>query len=199
MSTDIEDRKYRGVKQKFYLISLEEKDKVWTIILEGITNRYTLHFSTEKIDCNCPDYENRGHICKHLYFIILKIAECYKILLDHDIVTQKKIKSQDFEYFNQNLKNNIQKYNNRYENPSKRQKITNECLICLEEINDDQANLECLSQCHKHFHRSCLLKWQKINQNCPHCRSINSFQTQNYENEYNSWSKIENINVEGID
>jgi hypothetical protein len=192
-----ETRKDRGINQKFYLITLTKTEELWTIVLEGLTNRYTVNLSTDSINCNCPDYEHRGQICKHLYFIILKIAGCYQILLDHDMIDQKKIKSKDFEQLDQNLKNKIQEHNKKGddENPGKRQKIVYECLICLEEIKQDQNELECVSQCHKHYHKSCLQKWLAVNKNCPHCRAINSFQIQEFDMGYNPWNRLEKINV----
>ncbi len=164
-----ETRKDRGIKQKFYLINITktEEENTWSIVLEGLTNRYTVNLSPDTINCNCPDYVHRGQICKHLFFIILKIAGCYEILLDHDIIAFKKIKNDNFEKLDQKIKKKLQEYKdtNDLNNPSKKQKIAYECLICFEEINSDQNELECTSQCHKHFHKSCLQKWLAVNKN----------------------------------
>jgi hypothetical protein len=198
-----EFRKTKGITQKFYLINIKRNDQIWTITLDGLTNRYILNLSKDSLECNCPDYD-RGQFCKHLYFIILKIAECYQILLNHDISDTRKVSPKDFEHLDQSLISKILEYqkNNKAgdddENPSKRQKIIHECLICFEEIKEDQADKECLSQCHKHFHKSCLQRWLTINQNCPHCRSITSFQSMgyNYKCTYNPWNKIETMDID---
>lgn len=45
--------------------------------------------------------------------------------------------------------------------------INNECVICLEDIDNKKAILNCNHAFHKH----CVLEWLNLQQKCPICRS----------------------------
>ena len=42
------------------------------------------------------------------------------------------------------------------------------CAICLEKINDSDINLKC----NHNYHSKCIIKWIKLENNCPICRNI---------------------------
>lgn len=43
------------------------------------------------------------------------------------------------------------------------------CMICYEQITNDKITLEC---CKKNIHKNCIDKCLKIDDRCPHCRSV---------------------------
>jgi len=45
--------------------------------------------------------------------------------------------------------------------------INNECVICLEDIDNKKAILNCNHAFHKH----CVLEWMNLQQKCPICRN----------------------------
>jgi len=200
-----EQRKNRALSQFFYLLNLARHDKTWTIDVKGLTNNYVITLSPNLLKCTCPDYQERENFCKHLYFIILKVAGCYQIILDHQLGITKKMNIASFNKLDNNLINIIIEHfeknkesDDSGEPSKKKRKVTHECLICLEEITDVTETQECLTQCHKHFHKDCLSKWLRVNRTCPHCRSISSFQLQgndaNYH--YDLWEKINEIEID---
>ena len=42
----------------------------------------------------------------------------------------------------------------------------NICIICLQDFGNKKIKLNC----NHYFHRKCINKWRKINDNCPICR-----------------------------
>jgi hypothetical protein len=45
--------------------------------------------------------------------------------------------------------------------------INNECVICLENMDNKKAILNC----NHAFHKQCVLEWMKLQQKCPICRN----------------------------
>lgn len=205
-------RKHRSLVQLFYLLKISRKDKKWTIEIKGLTSNYTVTISSDILECSCPDYQQKGNFCKHLYFIILKVAGCYQIILDHNIFNDKKLNIESFNKLDNCLVQKVIQYidKDKDKNKSKtdqddsdelskkKRKIMHDCLICLDEIINEEDDQECELQCHTHFHKSCLSKWLKINKTCPHCRSISSFAlfSENLNNVHNLWEKIQRIDID---
>ena len=46
----------------------------------------------------------------------------------------------------------------------------NECLICLEQLQDDKL-LRCIL-CNRSFHTKCINSWIGVSNTCPNCRNI---------------------------
>lgn len=46
-----------------------------------------------------------------------------------------------------------------------------DCLICLNKINNKETVMECI-KCKKQFHTSCLKKWISHKEICPNCRNM---------------------------
>jgi len=70
-------RESRALNQRMYLLEAEQKGVCWSFKVEGFSGRnYTVIIGRDKINCTCPDYKIRQNICKHLYFIVGRIACC---------------------------------------------------------------------------------------------------------------------------
>lgn len=195
-------RRNRGLRQSFYLLSLSRKDKEWTIHVQGLTNNYVVKINPELMTCSCPDHLQRNNICKHIYFVILKVGGCYQIILNHNISSSKKLNSEDFTKLDNNLVSKTLEHLEKTKKDSgrtrKRKRITHECLICFDEIEDVDQDRECLSQCHKHFHKKCLQRWFQTNQSCPHCRALSSFESLGLRlnPRYDLWEKLNKIEID---
>ena len=46
-----------------------------------------------------------------------------------------------------------------------------DCIICLNNINNKEIVLECI-KCKKQFHINCLKKWISQKEICPNCRNV---------------------------
>lgn len=210
------DRKNKGLEQHFYILSIQRKDKNWDFELEGLTRTYKIKINSNKIECSCPDFKYHNNFCKHLYCIFLRITNNYSIILNHNIIhviqNQQKIKLDDkeFETFDRTCLNTFLNYLSKLDqknkdldqHSSKKQKKSfGDCLICLEEIkelpDDQENNLIKDKTCHKYFHKVCLQNWFKINQTCPHCRSVMKYInfSENKSQNYDIWKKIKKENI----
>ena len=73
-------RSKRAMAQKMFLLNAFKCKDEWKFIVKGTTNDYELLIDDKLISCSCPDFSQRGKICKHLYFIIGKIAQNTNLL-----------------------------------------------------------------------------------------------------------------------
>jgi len=71
--------------------------------------------------------------------------------------------------------------------------INNECVICLEDIDNNKVILNC----NHAFHKKCALNWMGVSQNCPICRKDTKY-ILNLEPEKNETIIIEIIKQENI-
>ena len=71
--------------------------------------------------------------------------------------------------------------------------INNECVICLEDIDNNKVILNC----NHAFHKKCALNWMAVSQNCPICRKDTKY-ILNLEPEKNETIIIEIIKQENI-
>lgn len=187
----LQRRRYEKIfYEKFYLLEKKTIDKNIQFFISGSTaNVYTITIDLEDkyIFCNCPDMKNekmyeRGYICKHCCFILLRVLKCIDICntllftyfeLSEDEIKniEKKIRnfnistSDDFvnidlldKYRNLSLKDeNSKNSRNSGNNTEIDNYIPNDtCIICFEEFN-------------------ILKKGDKKNDNitnCPKCRNI---------------------------
>lgn len=68
-------RKKRAQEQHFFLLRSEYKRSQWLLTILGFRNiPYVITISRRGISCECPDCTYRRIVCKHIYFVVLKIA-----------------------------------------------------------------------------------------------------------------------------
>ena len=48
--------------------------------------------------------------------------------------------------------------------------LKGDCSICLEALNSSSEECVTTSECHHHFHLTCLNQWVRKSQTCPLCR-----------------------------
>ena len=80
-TADIKNRIYRAMNQKIFLLKANFKDDNWTFYVQGTSfNVYEIFFSKTKVKCSCPDCHTRNYTCKHIIFIIGKVAKNENVL-----------------------------------------------------------------------------------------------------------------------
>ena len=158
----------RAQSQKLYVRSFRKiYDNLWTFKVEGSTGKlYDLTFEEDGMSCNCFDCRTRDMVCKHLYFIIYRLAGFnpktsanIRFKLENNI-----FKKMDFTTM---LEKRIQLFTSVTYGLNEEETDEEECCICFESMKETQ-NLKCI-QCKHLFHKDCLQRC--IDKTCPLCRS----------------------------
>lgn len=175
-------RKRRGQTQRLYLLECKYDGGAWAFQVKGLTNTYDLVINSNFMSCSCQDFATRRRVCKHLYFIISRIAQNNAIANQLEANDGQRASSQypflgdaHMKTLTDNLllrlRSRIQSIPD--EKPvNKKVKIEDvDCPICYEEIDTSKEKIsQCEKQCKKYFHQECLLLWLDTNLSCPMCR-----------------------------
>jgi len=176
-------RKERGKTQRLYLLECKYNNNEWIFMVKGLTNTYTINLNMNVMTCNCQDFINRQKSCKHLYFIISRIAQNESIIKLIEM-NEKKYKScyplgeTNFNTLSTCLKQRLKARFNENENEKKQTKQIipmsfipdQECPICYEIMDKNDNITQCEKQCKQYFHKECILLWLDTSSSCPLCR-----------------------------
>ncbi len=206
MSYYYKTRKLRGIKQRMFLLGVSYNietvidsndstaltdstnltDSNWVFQVKGTTSDYTVGISAQSVCCSCPDYKTRGGICKHIYFIIGRIAECSGIidLLEREIQNNEResclTKDEYVTVSNALISKLSSRLNSVETTDSKEDKcdlpdLSDEiCVICFEELSNDKV-VQCITEgqhCKNYYHKVCLDAWLYKSSSCPLCRRL---------------------------
>lgn len=144
-------------------------------ILGSSKTKYNVVISPEECSCTCPDFFIRKMSCKHIYFVISRIA-CKDNLLGK-ITSEMKIDEESWKVLDKNimekLKNRINGCDAVTEVTKQYRENCTECAICFEEFTNNK--FDSCSNCSNRFHTECINKWlstNKYNPSCPLCRTV---------------------------
>jgi len=161
-----ESRMKRALCQPMFLINAEYNlNDDWIFEVQGYSgSNYEISISPLVMKCNCPDFKQREKICKHLYFIIGRVANDTKSiqkLKDNNIFT---INNSFSQILNQRLKSRLE-IKQVFE-----EDCDSDCVICFEVLKESKHITKCKT-CNNKFHSNCLQRWLANKQSCPLCRS----------------------------
>lgn len=172
------DRLTRGLTQRMFLLSIQQTGQDWQFGVEGYSGtNYKVTISQSLVNCSCPDFYIRHKLCKHIFFIIGRIAN--QIGLTEQLVKSKSLSLTPDQY--QKLRDGVkQKLSQRMEGGNAKPSSTDEstkindtddnCPICFEPLKGETM-VQCVTTCKNYFHKVCMNIWLKKNQSCPLCRS----------------------------
>lgn len=188
------NRLERGLNQRMFLLEVSRimdipEDEVisdnfiWKFRVQGTTSTYLLNISSSNFSCSCPDFHERGRICKHMYFIIGRIGQCNNLL--ETLETQiengnrgSRLTDEELSILTYALTNRLQERlglikEKKKETPEETKVIIDDdCTICYETLGEDAV--ECRdgegNHCAYYFHRECIDSWLKTSKSCPLCR-----------------------------
>ncbi len=166
------ERIERALKQRMFLISAKkEAHREWDFVVEGTRGiNYIVKFEHGGMTCECPDFEGRHRNCKHMFFVIGRIAQ----------LSLGKFKSDkpDFNVFDlypdlTGVLDNVLLRRLKSEYAEEIPKLTSEddCCVCFESMV--KGKLISCETCKNVFHDSCMLQWlsNSTRTNCPLCRT----------------------------
>lgn len=168
---DLQCRKGRALVQRMYLIDAEyHETNEWKFTVEGFTGtNYTVCIKPSGMSCTCPDCKVRSCICKHIYFIIFRVARAP----DSVLTETTNLDSNFFENMNNfdfTASLHAQLDKRLKDDPPQLVKPEDPCCICFEDIQVSEDNETC-KVCKKAFHTMCIRVWRRRNATCPLCRS----------------------------
>ena len=170
----IRDRIEKALKQRMYLINASMiSENNWKFIVEGSTGIHYDVLINNKLSCSCKDFTTRHLICKHIYFIIVRV------LKNSDLIELVNGQGPNICIFS--LKLNLNENFNKILNPRfKNNKetfnvmdIMDVCSICYENYVKEDVLVKC-GLCNNYFHDECISRWLKsaTKCTCPLCREM---------------------------
>lgn len=168
------NRKERGLNERIYLLSASNHNNKWELTVKGSSNKvYKILLSKEKINCKCMDFTIRKKICKHLYFIFVKVLNSTFAINDNDIESIKNKFNEISDKLYSILSNHVGTCEKIEYDKS------DSCCICFEDFGDEDI-IQCKMTCKNVFHMECINLWLSKNKNCPLCRSTWNACSDNY-------------------
>lgn len=160
-----ESRMKRALGQPMYLISAEYKlTNMWCFEVQGFSgSNYKITLNPTEMKCNCFDFKLRHKLCKHLYFIIARVAK------DTDSLVKLNENTNIF-IINPNLTSMLKTRLKKCDT-NECTNDTDDCVICFESMKNKKI-IESCSICKNSFHIHCLKRWLKTKHTCPLCRTV---------------------------
>ena len=155
-------RLIKALSEKMYLLSIKKNENEWTFNVRGqTTNIYEQQLSSNIFSCSCPDQQNKKTFCKHLLFLVVRVAKQYEL---GALLTQRPKTS-----WKKNAFDACAKLWNRCSEDTE-----STCAICFDDLGLDEL-VECSTTCHKQYHKTCIDKWLERSLTCPTCRTESNF------------------------
>lgn len=159
------NRQSRSMKQTIYLIQAEQHAGEWNFMVEGTTSAsYKVTLMDGLCRCTCRDFYGRQRICKHIYFIIGRVAQLPDMM--HALTDDPT----DFEMTEELNCALVMAVHNTRDSPTIGScTLVEECPICFENVEVDTVVCD---QCHHNFHMGCMRRWWANKKtSCPLCRA----------------------------
>ena len=144
---------------------------------------------TNQCSCTCPDYLTRLQMCKHIFFVLIRIMK----VDSQTIAAIDQHGSHGYVFLNSELQSMFDQipevtrtlcvssdYHNRYLQAKdqvdqfgqvpQRQIEGDACPICLDDFEEMKDLDYCKYSCGKSVHKHCLSMWLRNSQKCMFCR-----------------------------
>jgi hypothetical protein len=169
----------RALRERIYLLTANQSTNLWEFTVKGQSSKiYTQKLTPESFSCTCPDHYLKKGFCKHLLFLLSRVANQTEIAV---IVCENKSKWNDelfmicsvlwLERLKSRQATVVSQVN---EDIAKKLKdaVGENCSVCFEEICANDRLLICETTCKNVFHNDCLQMWFNTgHDNCPLCRA----------------------------
>ena len=166
-------RYHKSLTEKIYLLSANQvSNDFWQFKLRGQSlNVYEQRLKGDSFYCSCPDHKTRGSFCKHLIFLISRVARNEGIGYEMNIY-KNNWSEEKFKIVSKEL---VERLKSRLEcikeKPKIEQCVEGDCPICFEEMTKDTETVKCVVTCKNWFHKECMDIWLNNHDTCPLCRS----------------------------
>ena len=169
----------RALRERIYLLTANQTTDLWEFTVKGQSSKiYTQKLTPSTFSCTCPDHYLKKGFCKHLLFLLSRVANQTEIAV---IVCENKAKWNDelfmicsvlwLERLKSQQSHNMNKVDTDI---SKRLKaaVGENCSVCFEEIQANDRLSICAKTCKNVFHNDCIQMWFNTGHDtCPLCRA----------------------------
>jgi Zn finger protein HypA/HybF involved in hydrogenase expression len=169
----------------------------WQFVIEGSRGtNYRVSITTESASCTCPDCSQRARACKHIYFVLCRVARAFdfvqylpssqldKIKLNNELnaLLETRLVHRHNREEKEGEKNDIENEIKRKGNTTKVRNSDN-CPICFDEVDvaylvedflpeiyNSHSLIRC-EQCWYCFHHDCIKRALRRSARCPMCNT----------------------------
>ena len=153
----------KSLSEKIYLLSANQETKErWSFKVRGQSkNIYEQVLQPDFYVCSCPDHQKKHTFCKHLLFLISRVAIqldiASKISLDNTKWSQTYFKACSLSLTTR-LKSRFEESKKKLKDKSKVNEdiskvIGTDCPICFEEMKENEVLSQCVITCKNYFHK----------------------------------------------
>ena len=164
------ERLRKSLSEKISLLSAYQRDASWEFKVRGqSTSVYQQELSATSFTCSCPDHQGKKTFCKHLLFLVARVAlqfERAASISEQTVSWNEEAYAACVPSWVSRLAHLISD-ETVVDTPS--DKPEGDCPICFEELTD--GTIRCETTCHKWFHRECIKRWVEDSPTCPMCRA----------------------------
>jgi len=167
----------RALDQRIYLLSAKhESSDIWEFSLRGESNKiYTQTLTPNSYKCSCPNHFIKKAFCKHLLFLISRVANQTEIAV---IVCEHKDRwnTELFNICNDLWIRRLVSHCNKDTNVTEKKEIDpgldSTCSVCFEDMTKEDTLSQCVKTCKNYFHNNCIQMWLNTgHETCPLCRA----------------------------
>jgi hypothetical protein len=179
----------KALSEKIYLLSVNQvSQSEWKFSLRGQSNNvYEQNLKPDLFSCSCPDHQTRKTFCKHLLFLISRVAVQMDLAAS---VSHNKAKWTDtaFNACSQSWINRLKSHIKKEDKECNKAAIGSDCSICFEEMKQGETFVQCITTCKNYFHSDCIKRWLETGHDtCPLCRG-------DWESSNNNHTQLSNLN-----
>lgn len=171
-------RKSRALTQRMYCLdAIKYAPKTWSFTIQGSSvNTYKVCISDKIQTCECQDFKSRGIMCKHILMVIGRIANDKETFgrISIDNYTNIYTLNPDFDtLLDSRISNssNDSVSNDSSNDSSNETHKEDDCCICYESMKSCIHLYSC-QKCKNFFHDECIIRWKRIKNTCPLCRTL---------------------------
>ncbi len=167
----------KSLSEKIYLLYANQiSESQWDFKVRGQSkNIYQQTLTSSQFSCSCPDHKTKQTFCKHLLFLVARVA--IQMNIASNLSNDKTLWS--INYFNDCSKSWIERLKSRIAENQNKPKSTdcsmigNDCPVCFEEMKEGESLVKCITTCKNYFHNECINLWLSSgHNNCPLCRAL---------------------------
>lgn len=171
------DRCSRALSQPMFLLRAKKLSEThWTFLVRGYSGtNYDLNFSSDALECSCPDFQKRKDTCKHVFFIFGRVLADVDLMVDVDSGLAASEVFSPMLCFSERLERRIDHRLERLRSSGCSAVVNgdDDCVVCFEPIKAPEW--VCV-QCRKPaMHTRCAREWFKYcgrTPSCPLCRAV---------------------------
>ncbi len=167
------ERLRKSLNERIYLLSANQISLIhWKFNVRGQSNRiYEQNLKPELYSCSCPDHTTKHTFCKHLLFLLVRVATQMDLAA---IITENKKNwnSVVFEICAASWLDRLKNHINTPKTQNTCKAIGSDCSVCFEEMKKDEKIVNCTTTCKNYFHDNCISMWLSTGHDtCPLCRA----------------------------